>query len=263
MKFRLSSRDRIRKDRFLRRTAAGTMGMMRAADRSSQTPRTDTQGRRQAPAPSGADESRSADGGPSSIFLIGMMACGKSTVGRHLAQRLGWDFVDVDRAIEQRTGVSISCIFAVEGEAGFRAREAQMLAELTHRSGIVVATGGGAPMFEISRRLLAQGLVIELATTVSDIIERTQHDTTRPLLQAPDRIARIRALMLERGPVYDSCCAHKVMTTRKSPEVVVNKILALRGVAEVVERGNRLRRAGDAPQGCGTERSNRSEADHD
>lgn len=190
-------------------------------------------------------ESAGRDAGPSSIFLIGMMACGKSTVGRHLAQHLGWRFVDVDRAIEERTGVSISYIFEVEGEAGFRARETQMLSELTHQPGLVVATGGGAPMFEINRKLLAQGFVIELSTTVSDIVERTERDTSRPLLQAEDRIARIRELMLERGPIYDSCCAHKVTTTRRPPERVVDRILSLEGVSEVVARGNRLREEAD------------------
>ena len=95
-------------------------------------------------------------------------------------------------------------------------------------------------MFEINRRILSQGLVIQLATTVSDILERTQRDTTRPLLQAEDKIARIRNLMLERCPVYDSLCACKIMTTRKAPAAVAEKILALDEVKKVVARGNRL-----------------------
>ena len=99
---------------------------------------------------------------PTSIFLIGMMASGKSTVGRRLAERLGWAFYDADREIEARCGVPISYIFEKEGEAGFRARETQMLAELTAKHHVVVATGGGAPMFEINRKLLARGLVIQL-----------------------------------------------------------------------------------------------------
>ena len=184
--------------------------------------------------------SEKEDAGPASIFLIGMMACGKSTVGRHLAQLLGWEFYDVDRAIEEHCGVPISFIFEKEGEAGFRARETQMMSQLMSRPGVVVATGGGAPMFEINRRILSQGLVIQLATTVSDILERTQRDTTRPLLQAEDKIARIRNLMLERCPVYDSLCACKIMTTRKAPAAVAEKILALDEVKKVVARGNRL-----------------------
>ena len=110
---------------------------------------------------------------PTSIFLVGMMASGKSTIGRRLAERLGWAFYDADREIESRCGVPISFIFEKEGEAGFRARETQMLAELTAKDHVVVATGGGAPMFEINRKLLNRGLVIQLASSVSDIIERT------------------------------------------------------------------------------------------
>ena len=156
---------------------------------------------------------------PTSIFLIGMMASGKSTVGRRLAERLGWAFYDADREIE----------------AGFRARETQMLAELTAKHHVVVATGGGAPMFEINRKLLARGLVIQLASSVSDIIERTRFDSVRPLLAGDDRAARIRSIMLERGPVYDEVCNEKVITSRKPIDFVVEKILALESVREVTQ----------------------------
>jgi shikimate kinase len=84
---------------------------------------------------------------PASIFLIGMMASGKSTIGRSLAQALGWPFFDVDREIEASTGVPVSLIFEKEGEAGFRSRETRMMAELTAKTGVVVAMGGGAPMY--------------------------------------------------------------------------------------------------------------------
>ena len=109
---------------------------------------------------------------PTSIFLIGMMASGKSTVGRRLAERLGWAFYDADREIEARCGVPISYIFEKEGEAGFRARETQMLAELTAKHHVVLATGGGAPMFEINRKLLARGLVIQLSSSVTSLSAR-------------------------------------------------------------------------------------------
>lgn len=173
---------------------------------------------------------------PTSIFLIWMMASGKSTIGKRLAQRLGWPFFDADREIEERCGVPISYIFEKEGEAGFRARETQMLAELTARDGVVVATGGGAPMFEINRRLLSRGLVVQLASSVSDIIERTRHDSARPLLAGEDRAARIREIMLERGPVYDEVCSEKVLTSRKPIDAVVNKILLLESVRETIAR---------------------------
>ncbi len=173
---------------------------------------------------------------PTSIFLVGMMASGKTTIGRHLAERLGWRFYDADHEIEARSGVSIPYIFEQEGEAGFRARETQMLAELTSLDGVVVATGGGAPMFEINRRLLARGLVIQLASSISDIIERTRHDTGRPLLAGEDRVDRIRKIMLERGPVYDEVCDEKVTTSRKAVETIVDKLLALDSVRAVRAR---------------------------
>ncbi|MDY6010328.1 MAG: shikimate kinase [Duodenibacillus sp.] len=176
--------------------------------------------------------------GASSIFLIGMMACGKSTIGRALADKLGWRFYDADRLIEERCGVPISYIFEKEGEAGFRARETQVLAELTAQKGVIVATGGGAPMFEINRRLLARGLVVQLAGTVSDIIERTRLDTSRPLLACDDKVTRIRELMLQRGPVYDACCNERVMTSRQNPAILAQTILELPSVRQTVVRGN-------------------------
>ncbi len=168
------------------------------------------------------------------IFLIGMMACGKSTVGRALAARLGWDFVDADKEIEKRCGVSISYIFEEEGEAGFRARETQMLAELAGRGRAVIATGGGAPMFEINRKIISQGLVIELFASVSDILERTRNDTTRPLLQGEDKASCIRKILLERTPVYDSLCDEKVQTGRRNPDKVVEQLLGLESVRKFI-----------------------------
>lgn len=177
---------------------------------------------------------------PTSIFLIGMMASGKTTIGKRLAERLGWEFCDCDHAIEERCGVSVAYIFEKEGEAGFRARETQMLAELTCRDGIVMATGGGAPMFEINRKLLARGLVVQLASSVSDIIERTRTDSARPLLASEDRVARIRELMLQRGPLYDEVCNEKIVTSRKPIDAVVDKILELTSVRETVARADQI-----------------------
>ena len=183
---------------------------------------------------------------PTSIFLIGMMASGKSTIGRALARTLGWPFFDVDREIEKRSGVAVSTIFEMEGEAGFRARESQMMDELTAKSGVVVAMGGGAPMFEGNRTLLKRGFVIELRSSVSDILERTRRDTSRPLLQAEDRERRIRDLLQERGPVYASVADVFVVTTRSNPERVVERILAIPEVAEIRARVNAQKQEGKA-----------------
>src|SRR3990170_3507278 len=96
------------------------------------------------------------DGLPENIFLVGLMGAGKTSVGRALAKRLHKTFYDTDQEIERATGVKIPVIFEIEGEAGFRAREAKLLAELVRRTNIVVATGGGAVLSEQNRRLLAE-----------------------------------------------------------------------------------------------------------
>lgn len=176
---------------------------------------------------------------PSALFLIGMMASGKSTVGKALAARLGWDFFDVDREVERRTGVMVAEIFEKEGEAGFRRRETEMMAELTIRPGCIVAMGGGAPLFEVNRKLLKRGLVVRLLSTVSDVLERTRFDTTRPLLRSEDPVAKIRELMLAREPVYAEVSDVEVSTTRTHPEVVADRILAMKEVQDVVREAEK------------------------
>lgn len=176
---------------------------------------------------------------PSALFLVGMMASGKSTVGKALAARLGWDFFDVDREVERRTGVTVAEIFEKEGEAGFRRRETEMMAELTIRPGCIVAMGGGAPLFEVNRKLLKRGLVVRLLSTVSDVLERTRFDTTRPLLRSEDPVAKIRELMLAREPVYAEVSDVEVSTTRTHPEVVADRILAMKEVQDVVREAEK------------------------
>lgn len=176
---------------------------------------------------------------PSALFLIGMMASGKSTVGKALAARLGWNFFDVDREVERRTGVTVAEIFEKEGEAGFRRCETEMMAELTIRPGCIVAMGGGAPLFEVNRKLLKRGLVVRLLSTVSDVLERTRFDTTRPLLRSEDPVAKIRELMLAREPVYAEVSDVEVSTTRTHPEVVADRILAMKEVQDVVREAEK------------------------
>lgn len=112
------------------------------------------------------------------------MGSGKTTVGRALAKRLNLRFVDSDAEIESRTGASIPLIFEIEGEASFRQREADVIADMTARQGIVLATGGGAVLDPRSRRYLRdRGTVVYLRASVSSILQRTSHDRNRPLLQ--------------------------------------------------------------------------------
>ena len=167
-------------------------------------------------------------GGPACrlICLVGMMGAGKTTVGKRLARRLGWDFIDADRELEARLGVSIPTIFELEGEAGFRRREAEVIADLTERSETVLATGGGAVILPDNRRLLQErGHVIYLRASVPDLWHRLRRDTSRPLLRTPNPRARIEALVREREPMYQEV-AHQVVETGRQPvERVVDALL--------------------------------------
>lgn len=142
-------------------------------------------------------------GKPGNIILVGLMGAGKTSVGRMLARRLGKTFYDSDHEIERTTGVKIPVIFEIEGEAGFRARESKVLADLASKPDVVLATGGGAVLDPENRRVLARhGTVIYLRATPHDLWLRTRHDRNRPLLQTADPLARLRELYDVRDPLY-------------------------------------------------------------
>jgi shikimate kinase len=139
------------------------------------------------------------------IFLVGMMGAGKTSVGRRLARRLGKAFYDCDEEIERVTGAKIPVIFDIEGEAGFRARESKILAELALRSDIVLATGGGAVLSAENRKLLAEnGVVVYLRAVATDLWARTRQDRNRPLLRTDQPLAKLEQLFVERDPLYRS-----------------------------------------------------------
>lgn len=151
-----------------------------------------------------------------SIFLIGPMGAGKSTVGRFLAERLGYDFIDSDHEIEARTGVTIPMIFDIEGEEGFRQREQAVIDELTQKPNIVLATGGGAVLREDNRRALrSRGFVIYLRSSVDSLIQRTKNDRNRPLLQNDNPEQVIKDLLQQRDPLYMEV-ADLVMETQQA-----------------------------------------------
>ena len=139
----------------------------------------------------------------SRIFLVGMMGAGKTTVGRQLAKRLGKTFRDADREIEERTGVSVAVIFEIEGEAGFRKREAEAIEHLTTLDDIVLATGGGAVLDPRNREnLRSRGCVIYLHALPPVLWQRTRTDKSRPLLQGGDPRERLETLYGVRDPLY-------------------------------------------------------------
>ena len=160
------------------------------------------------------------------IYLVGMMGAGKTTVGRLLARRLKLRFVDSDREIESRCGVKIPLIFEIEGEAGFRARESQVLAELAGQEGVVLGTGGGAVLAEQNRRrLAASGTVVYLRARPEDLYERVRHDRNRPLLAAGDPLGRLRELYAERDPLYRSIADLTVDTGRQGVNALTRQLL--------------------------------------
>lgn len=162
---------------------------------------------------------------PRNIFLVGMMGAGKSTVGRHLAKSLGKEFVDCDHELEEHTGASISLIFEIEGEDGFRKREQKMLEELSARENIVLATGGGVVNAPENRsRLRERGYTVFLDAPLDLLMERTSRDRNRPLLDTDNREASLKALLETRNPLYLDVADLVVKTDRRSPRSVARDI---------------------------------------
>lgn len=162
---------------------------------------------------------------PGNIFLVGMMGAGKTSVGRVLAKRLGKTFFDSDHVIEERTGVRVSVIFDIEGEAGFRSRERVVIDELTRRDDIVLATGGGAVLSaENCNALRARGTVVYLRATVRDLLNRTRHDKNRPLLQTSDPQAKMTAIFEQRDPLYREVAHVVIETGSPSLASLVNRL---------------------------------------
>jgi shikimate kinase len=166
----------------------------------------------------------------SNIFLVGMMGAGKTTLGKALAQRLRFEFVDTDRILVERTGVPVATIFEIEGEDGFRRRESAALAELAERDGCVVATGGGAVLLEENRiAMRSRGTVVYLRARIESLWERTRHDSTRPLLATPDPRATLAELLEKRDPLYRES-AHIIVDTgsQSASTLVARVVTALR-----------------------------------
>lgn len=160
------------------------------------------------------------------LILIGPMGAGKTSIGRRLAERLGLRFVDADHALEAATGASVNLIFELEGETGFRERERQLLGELCQARGQVIATGGGAVLDPLTRRTLAQsGFVVYLRVDVERQLARLQRDRSRPLLRAPDRRERLRALAAARGPLYEEIADLAFTCEHASPAAAAEQLL--------------------------------------
>jgi shikimate kinase len=160
------------------------------------------------------------------IFLIGPMGVGKTTIGRALAQQLDKAFFDSDKEIEQRTGANIPLIFEVEGETGFRQREKDMIDELTQKTGIVLATGGGVVLNEQNRKWLRErGWVIYLRAPLEQLLKRTAKNRNRPLLQTENPRQKLVAILEQRNPLYESAADTIIETSGRSVVRVVKDIV--------------------------------------
>jgi len=163
--------------------------------------------------------------GQRNVYLIGPMGSGKTAVGRRLASLLGVEFIDSDAEIEKRTGVDIRYIFEKEGEARFRQRERDVIADLTALEGVVVATGGGVILDPANRERLAKtGTVVYLETTIDTLVKRTKAAKTRPLLINDDPRAVLERMMVLRRPLYESVADLRIETTGRQVRAVAADI---------------------------------------
>ncbi len=141
--------------------------------------------------------------GTRSIVLVGIMGCGKSTIGRRLAQRLELPFTDADTEIEQAANMTIAEIFDQHGEAYFRSGEERVIARILGEGPQILATGGGAFMSAETRERIAEDAVsVWLKADLAIVMERVRRRSHRPLLQTPDPEATVRELLAVREPVY-------------------------------------------------------------
>jgi len=159
------------------------------------------------------------------IILVGLMGAGKSTIGRELAKLYQLDFFDSDKVIVERTGVPIATIFEIEGEAGFREREEQVIRDLTALSNAVIATGGGSVIRDTNRDCIkAAGHVIYLRASSAQLYNRIKRDRSRPLMQTEKPQATLRALLQAREPYYYEVADIVMPTGRQRVSHIVNLI---------------------------------------
>ena len=166
------------------------------------------------------------------VFLVGMMGCGKSTTGKRLASRLGYTFCDTDQLITQATGLGIAQLFAQEGEAGFRRLESQVLAQVASHTRLVVATGGGVVTQPLNWSYLHHGVVVWLDAPLEVLVSRLSQRQDRPLLdqdsQNPERLRqRLGELLAQRHSYY----------TQADVRVEIGAGMTVEGVTRAILRG--------------------------
>ena len=159
----------------------------------------------------------------SKIILVGMMGAGKSTIGKLLSNKLDYDFIDLDKIIEEKSGVKINTIFEIEGEAGFRYRELQVLRDSILKDKVIISTGGGIVTNEKSRSQLIKHdtLVIYLKANLQTLCNRLKNDNSRPMLNVDNKEQVIERILVEREPYYQDLADMEVDTSQmKSIDVI-------------------------------------------
>lgn len=160
------------------------------------------------------------------IILCGFMGCGKSTVGALLAKKTGMAFIDLDSYIEKKQGMTVSDIFEKYGEPRFRELEREAARELSQKSSMVIAAGGGTLTFQENvDTLRTSGKIILLDLPLDTVAKRLENDTTRPLLNRPDKLEAMKALFEKRLPIYKAA-ADIIVNGDESPMQVCMEIMS-------------------------------------
>jgi len=161
------------------------------------------------------------------IILMGFMGSGKSSMGLKLSYKLRKAFLDTDKLIEKKEGMSISDIFATYGEAYFRKKETEVLESLKWESAErIISLGGGTPLREENRKLLKElGTVVYLKVSADTVYERLQGDNTRPLLQGDNPKQKIEDLLAKRSDIYEGVADVIICGDGKSFEEVLEEIM--------------------------------------
>ncbi len=181
------------------------------------------------------------------LYLVGMMGAGKTTVGRQLAIKLGYGFVDTDEVISQLAGQSITQLFAGVGEAEFRQLESRVLAEVSAYTKLAIATGGGIVLRRENWSYLHHGLVVWLNIPVEQLYDRLATDTTRPLLQdVDDPQEKLRSLLEQRQPLYAQADLRIMASIEETPEQLATRVLDL--IPTVLKSPNRSQESGARSQ---------------
>ncbi|MCI8566777.1 MAG: shikimate kinase [Lachnospiraceae bacterium] len=159
------------------------------------------------------------------IYLIGFMGCGKSTIGRALAKRLGVNCLEMDEILVKRAGKPIAKIFEEDGEEVFRRMESELLCETAGQAAVVSCGGGVALRTENAERMRQNGIVFLLAATPQTIYERVKKHTGRPLLNGHMNVEYIAQLMEKRAPFYEAAAEITVRVDGRGIEEIVDEIV--------------------------------------